>query len=127
MKRAYKYRIYPNREQEEKLAKTLNTCRILYNHMLAERRDKYGNDGRSPSFYEQKRGLVNTKNTNHYLQDVHSQVLQDVTLRIDRAFNAFFDRARKKASGMARSDTPASRDATATSVSHTHNMRTDAS
>ncbi len=96
---AYKYRIYPNRDQEEKLAKTLNTCRILYNLMLAERRDKYGNDGRSPSFYEQKRGLVNAKNTSHYLQDVHSQVLQDVALRIERTFNAFFDRARKKKEG----------------------------
>ena len=89
MKRTYKYRIYPNRKQEEKLVKTLNTCRILYNNMLAERRDKYENDGKSPSYYMQKRGLVEAKKTNHYLQDVHSQVLQDVTLRMNRTFNTF--------------------------------------
>jgi len=99
MKQAYRYRIYPNREQEEKLTKTLNTCRILYNNMLAERRDKYRNDGKSPSYYMQKRGLVDAKNTNPHLQNVHSQVLQDVALRIDRTFDAFFDRARKKKEG----------------------------
>ncbi|WP_179293977.1 helix-turn-helix domain-containing protein, partial [Candidatus Methanoperedens nitratireducens] len=38
MKRAYGFRIYPNKNQEVKLNKTLNTCRHLYNEALAERK-----------------------------------------------------------------------------------------
>ncbi len=38
MKRAYKFRIYPNKNQEVKLNRTLSTCRHLYNDALAERK-----------------------------------------------------------------------------------------
>ena len=38
MKKAYKFRIYPNKNQEVKLNRTLGTCRILYNEKLAERK-----------------------------------------------------------------------------------------
>ncbi len=38
MKKAYTFRIYPNRKQEAKLNRTLATCRHLYNDALEERR-----------------------------------------------------------------------------------------
>ncbi len=38
MKRAYKFRIYPNKNQEIKLNRTLDICRHLYNDSLAERK-----------------------------------------------------------------------------------------
>ncbi len=40
-------------------------------------------------FYEQKRQLPTLKNSNKYLGQVHSQVLQDVVLRLDKACQAF--------------------------------------
>jgi len=60
--------------------------------LLAERRDTYRKTGRSPSYYEQKRGLTKRRNDNPYLPQVHSQVLQDVALRLERAFERFFKR-----------------------------------
>ncbi len=89
---AYRFRIYPNEEQRRILERTLQTCRILYNNLLAERRDTYRRMGRSPSYYEQKRGLTKRRNDNPYLPQVHSQVLQDVALRLERAFERFFKR-----------------------------------
>lgn len=41
MLRAYKYRIYPNKEQQVYLAKTFGCTRLVYNLMLAERIDTY--------------------------------------------------------------------------------------
>jgi putative transposase len=91
-RKAYRFRIYPNEEQRRILERTLQTCRILYNGLLAERRDTYRKNGRSASYYEQKRGLTKRRNDNPYLPQVHSQVLQDVALRLERAFERFFKR-----------------------------------
>ena len=44
--RAYKYRIYPGREQETLFHKTFGCCRFLYNHMLADRMDMYEKTGK---------------------------------------------------------------------------------
>jgi putative transposase len=95
MRKAYRFRIYPNKEQWRILERTLQTCRILYNNLLAERRDSYRKTGCSPGYYEQKRSLVLRKLGNPYVRQVHSQVLQDVALRLERGFDNFFERTRK--------------------------------
>lgn len=40
MKKAYTFRIYPLKNQEVKLNRTLNTCRHLYNDALEERKQQ---------------------------------------------------------------------------------------
>ena len=95
MRKAYRFRIYPNPVQVKVLERTLETCRILYNTLLAERRDAYRNTGRAPSYNAQKCSLVEKKTVNPYLHEVHSQVLQDVTLRLERAFQNFYRRFRE--------------------------------
>lgn len=40
-RKAYKYRVYPNNKQREKLHWTLDRTRELYNAALQERRDAY--------------------------------------------------------------------------------------
>jgi putative transposase len=80
----YKFRLYPNIQQGRLLNETLETCRRLYNNLLADR-----NENRT-GFYQQKRQLVSLKRGNKYLKAVFSQVLQDVALRLDKAFQAFF-------------------------------------
>ncbi len=63
---------------------TLETCRILFNDMLADRREN------KTGFYEQKKAIVSMKLGNKFLKAVHSHVLQDVVLRLDKAYEAFF-------------------------------------
>ena len=43
MLKAYKYRIYPNKQQEEQIHKTFGCCRFVYNQTLAHRKEKYEN------------------------------------------------------------------------------------
>ncbi len=95
MRKAFKYRLYPNKEQERSLFWTLARCRELYNAALAERKEAYRMTGKSISYYEQKRDLPEIKNVlREAYQNIHSQVLQDVLLRLERAFQAFFRRVK---------------------------------
>jgi putative transposase len=96
VKQAYKYRLYPTRKQEQKLFWTLARCRELYNAALSERRDAYQYTGKSISYYEQKRDLPEIKaEIREEYQEIHSQVLQDVLLRLEKAFKAFFRRVKQ--------------------------------
>ena len=88
--RTYKYRLYPSRQQESLMSSTVETCRILYNNLLAERKLNYTN------FYEQKRSVTERRQHNKYLKNVHSQVLQDVVLRLDKAYQAYHARLTRK-------------------------------
>jgi putative transposase len=95
MKKACKFRLYPTRKQEQMLFWTLTRCRELYNAALAERKEAYRMAGKSISYYEQKRDLPEIKaELRLEYQDIHSQVLQDVLLRVKRAFDAFFRRVK---------------------------------
>ena len=49
MLKAYKYRIYPNNEQKAQIAKTLGSCRFVYNHTLAYRKEIYEKEKKSVS------------------------------------------------------------------------------
>ena len=80
----YKFRLYPTKAQEKKLEETLETCRRLYNFMLDDRIKNH------TPFFEQKKKLVELKKEDKYLKSVHSQVLQDVVLRLDKAFQSYF-------------------------------------
>lgn len=94
MKKAFKFRIYPSREQRRKLEQTLETCRILYNSALAERRDAWEKEQRSVNYREQQNKLPAMKAANPYLPQAYSQVLQDALHRIDKSFKNFFRRVK---------------------------------
>ncbi|MGZ6281213.1 MAG: RNA-guided endonuclease InsQ/TnpB family protein [Ktedonobacteraceae bacterium] len=95
MRKAFKFRLYPTKKQEKLLFWTLTRCRELYNAALQERKEAYEMAGKSISYYEQKRDLVEIKAAlRPEYQDIHSQVVQDVLLRLKRAFDHFFRRVK---------------------------------
>jgi len=55
---SFKYRIYPNKEQAQKLTATLTTCRFLYNNALAERIEKYKKTKTSVSYMIFQESLI---------------------------------------------------------------------
>jgi putative transposase len=93
--KAFKYRLYVNKATEEKLTWTLDRCRELYNAALQERKEAYKMAGKSISYYEQKRDLVAIKEEiRPEYQEIASHVLQDVILRVKKAYDAFFRRVK---------------------------------
>lgn len=94
MKKAFVYKLRLSPVQEAKLSETLETCRHLYNHAVGDRKETWEQEQRSVGFAAQSATLPTLKQTNPYLPQVHSQVLQDVLHRVDRAFQAFFRRVK---------------------------------
>jgi len=94
MRKMFQYRIFPNKKQVRKLNETLEECRWLYNHLLECRKTSYEQEGRSLSLYEQQETFPILKQERPSLKGVHSQLLQNVAVRIDLAFKAFFRRCK---------------------------------
>lgn len=95
MMRTYKFRIEPTKDQRQKIDKTLLYCRRLYNACLEQRIIVYKmhkRNGISLSYYAQKKELPPLKTACPEYKTVHSQVLQNVVERLDKAFQSFFQR-----------------------------------
>src|SRR5215831_8035126 len=89
-----KDRLYPTKQQEQTLFWTLTRCRELYNAALQERRDAYRMAGVSIGCYDQVNQLPEIKQERPEYADIHSQVLQDVLRRVDKAMQGFFRRVK---------------------------------
>lgn len=61
MEYSYKFRIYPNREQENLIQRTFGCCRFVFNHFLAERTEQYKQTGKSPTRFQQDKSLTALK------------------------------------------------------------------
>jgi putative transposase len=94
MKKAFRFRLYPTAEQERMFSEWLNTCRILYNRSLSERKEVYERDNTSISYYNQAVALTQLKKDDLRLKSVNAQVLQDTLKRLDKAFQNFFRRVK---------------------------------
>ena len=85
MNKAYKFRIYPNKEQREMLAKTFGCVRFIYNRMLSDK-IKY--------YEETKKKLKNTpaqyKKEYEWLKEVDSLALANAQMNLQTAYSNFF-------------------------------------
>ncbi len=86
----YRFRLYPTPAQIKVLNDTIETCRRLYNDSLGERSHDW-----NVGFWEQIQLLTLRKPDNKYYKQVNAQVLQDVLLRLDKAYQAFFKKLAK--------------------------------
>jgi len=98
MRKMFQYRVYPTKKQLHKLNETLEECRWLYNHLLEKRKETYEQTGKGLSLYGQQATFPIVKQERPSLDRVHSQVLQNVAVRVDLAFKAFFRRCKEGAS-----------------------------
>jgi len=94
MLKTFKYRLYPSKKQITTLNQTLEECRKLYNHLLKERKNIWEKDKKSISCFEQCNTFKQLKTDKPNLKIVHSQVLQNVAIRIELAFQSFFRRVK---------------------------------
>jgi len=90
MLKAYKYRIYPNKEQRIYFAKTFGCVRFVYNQMLADRIKSYEENKEldikkikypTPAQYKQEF---------HWLKEVDSLALANAQMNLNKAYKNFF-------------------------------------
>ena len=94
VRKTFKYKLRPTLDQAAHFETTLRLCRELYYAALQERRDAWKMRQVSVGYYEQKAQLPDIRQIREDWAAVNAQVLQEVVLRIDRAFKAFFRRVK---------------------------------
>jgi putative transposase len=92
--KTFQYRLYPTAAQETTMNATLNECRWLYNHFLERRKIAWEAEAVSLHLFGQLGTLPTFKQERPSLSGVHAQVLQNVGVRINFAFQAFFRRVK---------------------------------
>lgn len=92
----YKYRLYPTKNQTITFNQTLNTCRILYNSCLLDRKNAFENTKKGLTYNYQASILTKDKQRIESLNNIHSQILQDVLKRVDKSYKNFFRRVKTR-------------------------------
>ncbi len=91
MKRAYKFRIYPNELQQLALESMFQAHCVLYNEALHNRKEFYAKHKKGLSFIDQCKWLTVERNKGRFTS-INSQSSQLILNRLDRAFLDFFRR-----------------------------------
>jgi len=94
MPQVFRYRLRPTKSQVAILNRQLDLCRWTYNQTLALRKNAWDDEQKHIGYYESKRYIAIWKQDKPELSEVHSHVLQDVSMRVDLALQAFFRRVR---------------------------------
>ena len=92
MHKAYRFRIYPTREQETMIRKTFGCVRFIYNQLLAERQTKYDQfkDDKEQLKQQCYRTPAGFKMEFDWLREVDSLALCNAELNLKTAFRNFF-------------------------------------
>ncbi|MGE8077668.1 RNA-guided endonuclease InsQ/TnpB family protein [Peribacillus loiseleuriae] len=85
-----KYEIFPTEEQKERLDRWLQYCRQTYNSALLDKERKYRQNKESYNRYDMQRQQILDKKKYPFLKEVPSQPLQEVFVRLKKAFDGFF-------------------------------------
>ena len=95
--KSFKFRIYPNKEQEILLAKHFGACRFVFNHYLNKRKESYLEDKKSLNYYDNANDLTQFKKDENYiwLKEINSQSLQSSLRNLDSSYMRFFRKQSK--------------------------------
>ena len=97
--RSYKYRIYPNKQQEILIQKTFGCVRFVYNYFLRERIDAYQHARENRTYYQQCHSLVLLKQELCFLKEVDKSSLQYSLRHLNEAFQRYFESKSSNESG----------------------------
>ena len=92
--KAYKFRIYPNKEQQHFFAKSFGCSRFVYNHFLRLTIDTYAESKQTLKYSHYAKLLTKLKKEINYnwLTEVNSQSLQQSLKDLEKAFVSFFSK-----------------------------------
>lgn len=93
--KAYKFRIYPNAEQETLIQKTFGCTRYVYNYYLAMRKELYETEKKTLSGYACMSDMTRLKREKEWLREVDATALQASVQNLDEAYQNFFRRVNR--------------------------------
>jgi len=95
MEYSYKFRIYPNKTQENLIQRTFGCCRFVFNYFLVERMGQYKQTGHAPTRFQQDKSLTVLKKELEWLREVDATALQAALQVLDTAYQNFFRRVKQ--------------------------------
>src|ERR1035437_3607847 len=96
MIKTFKFRLYPSKSQKRKLDFSFEECLIIYNQLLCIRKQAYEKNKTNISRFDTQLLVKDWKKFRPSLENIHSQVLQEICHRLDLAYKAFFKRVKQK-------------------------------
>ena len=91
MLKSFKYRLYPNKEQEVQIQKTFGCCRFVYNQTLAYRKELYETEKKSMSKFDCNAYCTRVlKKEYEWLKEVDKFSLNNAIFNMDSAYQKFF-------------------------------------
>ncbi|BCU80688.1 transposase [Polycladomyces abyssicola] len=90
MHKAFKFRIYPSKEQATLINKSIGCSRFVFNHFLAKWNDAYEQTGKGLTYNACSKQLTQLKKELEWLKEVDSTSLQNALKHLDDAFKRFF-------------------------------------
>lgn len=90
MLKAYKYRLYPTKEQIVLLDKHINACRFIYNLALETKMYAYSSHGVRLHKYELMKQIADLKTICPWLIEIDSNCLYEPIHHLDKAYESFF-------------------------------------
>src|SRR5690606_5633897 len=88
--KAYRFRIYPTKEQEILITKTFGCSRFVFNHFLAKWNETYKETGKGLTYNACSKQLTQLKKELEWLKEVDAHSLQSSLRNLDDAFKRFF-------------------------------------
>lgn len=89
--KAYKFRIYPNKEQATLINKTIGCSRFIYNYFLNMWNTEYLNTGKGLTYSKCNKKLTSIKKDYIWLKEVDSTGLQNSLRNLADSYNRFFN------------------------------------
>jgi putative transposase len=96
MRRSFKFRLYPNDNQERELCIMLESHRRLYNAALEQRKLAYETRGESLNYYAQSNQLKELRTADSYQVRTNFSSSQATLRRLDKSYQNFFRRCRQR-------------------------------
>ena len=93
--KSYKFRIYPNKEQEILIAKTIGCSRYVFNHFLAKWNDTYKETGKGLTYNACSSQLTQLKKELIWLKEVDSIAIQSSLKNLADSYARFFKKQNK--------------------------------
>src|SRR3990172_4679577 len=92
IRKAFRFRIYPNQAQQSALAIQFGHTRFVYNHYRTVREGFYLDTGTSLTYADCTTDLADVLKADHpWLKEADSQAMQQAIKDLDRAYKNFFD------------------------------------
>ena len=89
--KGYVFRMYPTKEQQELINKTIGCSRFIYNHFLDDKIKEYKETGKSKSAYDQIKLIPSLSKEYPWLKEVDGCALRTSLFNLEDAYKRFYN------------------------------------